>query len=211
MAKEETLLMTEKKKFQNDFLLLRFKAGDELAFKHIFKTSYNPLVGFCRQFLNDLETSKSIAQEAFVNLWTERQKIEKSSGISAFLYTWAKSACLKYIRHQKVIEKYTQVRLNEIETQLHIETLESLDFYSYETIELRRSIQKAVENLPEKSRIVFEKKRFEGKSNKEIAKELGISVKSVEANMTRALKTLRADLTEYLILFLFFLLLYSVG
>ncbi len=185
----------------NEFLFVRFQKGDELAFEHIFKASYNQLVGFCLQFVNNREEAKGIAQEAFVNLWLNREKILKITGINAFLYTSAKSACLKHIRHLQVVKKYSDSRLNEIEKQLQIESLDSLDFNSMEYVELYELIQQSIENLPEKSRMVFEKKRFEGKTNREIAEELGITIKSVEANMTRAIKTLKVNLTEYLPLF----------
>uniref|UniRef100_UPI0032173EA5 RNA polymerase sigma-70 factor n=1 Tax=uncultured Draconibacterium sp. TaxID=1573823 RepID=UPI0032173EA5 len=191
----------------NEFLFIRFKKGDELAFEHIFKELYNKLVGFCIQFVNDREEAKGIAQEAFVNLWFNRNKIVKVTGIQAFLYTSAKSACLKHIRHQQIVKKYSDSKLNEIEKQLQIESLDNLDLNALEYVELNELIKQSIENLPEKSRVVFEKKRFEGKTNKEIAEELGISIKSVEANMTRALKALKANLAEYLPLFLVLIIL----
>lgn len=182
----------------NDFLFIRFKNGDEQAFEHIFKTAYNKLVGFCHHFVHEQEQAKGIAQEAFVNLWLNRTKIEKPTGIQSFLYTSAKSACLNYIRHREVVEKYNDRKLNEFESQLEWEALETLDFTSLECIELNDLIKSSINNLPEKCKLVFEKKRFEGKTNKEIADELGINVKSVEANMTRALKALRISLSDYL-------------
>ena len=194
-----------------EFLFICFKEGDERAFEHIFRTSHHQLIGFCVQFVKNLEEAKGIAQEAFVNLWLNREKIEKATGINAFLYTSAKSSCLKYLRHQRVVEKYANSKLNETEKLLQIETLETFDFSSLELVELNELIQKSISNLPKKCRIVFEMKRFEGKTNKEIAAELGINVKSVEANMTRALKALKTNLSEYLPLFLVVLIISSIG
>lgn len=182
----------------DDFFLQRFKIGDELAFEKIFKANHNQIVGFCIQFISDLDKAKSLTQEVFLNLWLNREKIETLNGIKAFLYTFAKSSCLNYIRHRKVISKYEDKHLQEKEEELNREVLESFDFNSLEFSELESLIQQAINDLPEKCRQVFIMSRFDGKKNKEISEELNISVKAVEANMTRALKTLKSRLSEYL-------------
>lgn len=194
--------MDSTKNSLNEFLFMRFKEGDERAFEHIFKSSYNKLVGFCQQFVFEREQAKGIAQESFVNLWLNREKLEKPAGINTFLYTAARSACLKYIRHRHAVEKYAVSKLNEIEKEITLESLDRLDFNSLEYVELNELIQQSIDSLPDRCRDVFVKKRFEGKTNKEIAEEMGITVKSVEANMTRALKALRKGLAEYLPLLL---------
>ncbi|MGV8134098.1 MAG: RNA polymerase sigma-70 factor [Mangrovibacterium sp.] len=181
-----------------DFLLLRFKNGDELAFEKVFKSNHSQIVGFCSQFIHDRDKAKSLAQEAFINLWLNREKIETLNGIKAFLFTYARSTCLNYIRHRKIISKYEDIQLQSKEDQLNREVLESFDFNSLEFTELEDLIMKAINDLPDQCRRVFMLSRFEGKMNKEIGADLNISVKSVEANMTRALKSLRADLAEYL-------------
>jgi RNA polymerase sigma-70 factor (ECF subfamily) len=182
----------------DDFFLLRFKSGDELAFEKIFKSNHSQIVGFCNHFVMDPDKAKGLAQEVFLNLWINRGKIETLNGIKAFLYTFAKSSCLNYIRHQKVIRKYEDEHLQEMESELNRETLESFDFNSLEFSELETLIRQAIDDLPEKCREVFMMSRFEGKMNKEISEELNISVKAVEAHMTRALRTLRLKLSEYL-------------
>lgn len=182
----------------NEFFLLRFKNGDELAFEKIFQANYNRITGFCNQFIYDIDKAKSLTQEVFLNLWLNRQKIETVNGIRAFLYTYAKSSCLNYIRHRKIVRKYEDRFLQEKEANLDREILESFDFNSLEFTELESLIQKAINDLPEKCRQVFVMSRVDGKMNKEISEELNISVKAVEANMTRALKTLRISLADCL-------------
>lgn len=182
----------------NDFFFFRFKNGDELAFEKIFKSNHGQIVGFCNQFVTDWDKAQSLAQEAFINLWLNREKIETINGIKAFLYTYAKSSCLNYIRHRKIISKYEDLQLQSKEDQLNREVLESFDFNSLEFIELEELIMRSINDLPDQCRRVFMLSRFEGKKNKEIADDLDISVKSVEANITRALKTLKSDLAEYL-------------
>lgn len=194
--------MTIERIDSENFFLHRFKSGDELAFEKIFKSNYNPLVGFCNQFVSDQDKAQSLTQEAFINLWLNREKIETFNGIKSFLYTYAKSVCLNYLRHKKVVSKYEDRQLLQKEEELNRDVLESFDFNSLEFTELETLIQQAISELPDKCRQVFMMSRFEGKMNKEISEELNISVKAVEANMTRALKMLRIRISEYLPAFL---------
>jgi len=179
----------------------QFKKGDERAFEYYFKAYFNSIVGFCMQFLGDEDKSKSISQEAFIKLWVNREKVKKINGIKSFLYTSAKSECLNLIRHKKVVDKYKNVQLEKRENELNIEVLNALEFDAMAITELERLIDKSIAQLPDRCKLIFEKRRIENKKNKEIAEELGITVKAVEANMTRALKILKAKLSNYLSFF----------
>lgn len=180
------------------YFLLRLKNGDEAAFEKIFHDDYNRIVGFCLQFVADKDQAKNLAQEAFIKLWLNRSKIESVNGIRSFLYTSAKSDCLNYIRHQKVVCNYQNKQLQTIESELNCEVLESFDFDQLEFLELEKMISQAINELPEKCRQVFTLSRIERKKNSEIAIELHISVKAVEANMTRALRSLQVKLAQFL-------------
>lgn len=185
--------------------LLHFKnlkSGIEKGFEYFFNKYHSHILGFCIQFISDKQQSKGVAQEAFLNLWLNREKIEKINGIESFLYTYAKSKCLNIIRHQKVKEKYTNKTLNEKERLLNYDILKSMSFDSMAFTELEQLISKSIEDLPDKTKEVFLKKRFENKKNKEIAQELNITLKTVESHMTKALKILRLKLSEYLPLIL---------
>jgi RNA polymerase sigma-70 factor (ECF subfamily) len=195
----------------NELLLRLLKMGDQFAFEKIFRANYNRIFGFCERFIDDNEAIRSIALEAFVNLWVNRDKIEKPGGIQAFLYTFARSGCLNYLRNRKIEKKYFDRRLHELESLLNIEVLSSFDFKSLEFTELEKLIIDSVSELPEKCRLVFIKSRYEGKSNIEIANELTISEKSVEAHITRALKSLRLKLSDYLPLVLVQMILHSLS
>ena len=178
-------------------LFFRFKNGDEKAFKFYFDKYNANIVGFCVQFLYDEDKAKSIAQEAFIKLWVNREKLVKENGIAAFLYTSAKSECLNLIRHNKVVSKYRDVKLQEYENKLNQEVLDALQFDPMHFSELELLIEKAISELPDRCREVFVKRRKEDKKVFEIAKELGISIKAVEANMTRATKELRLKLAHH--------------
>jgi RNA polymerase sigma-70 factor, ECF subfamily len=175
-----------------------FKNGDEQAFELIFQNYYERVVGFCLQFIPDSDESKNIAQQAFIKLWLNRSDVQTVNGIRAFLYTAAKTECLNFMRHKKYIIGHQKNVLQEKEKRMNQEILESFQFDRLEYMELEEMIQTAIEKLPEKCRQVFEKSRFENKKNQEIADELGIAVKSVEGNITRALKFLRKELQDIL-------------
>lgn len=185
--------------YNDDILLLKqFKSGNEQIFEHFFNTYYNNIVGFCVQFVYNESEAKSIAQEAFVNLWLNKEKIDSLNGIKSFLYTYSKSKCLNAIRHQKVKEKYKNQTLNDKEKQLNIEVLNSMKFDTMSLLELENLITQSVYDLPDKTQEIFVKKRFENKKNREIASELNISIKTVEAHITKALSILKTKLSDYL-------------
>ncbi|WP_242135692.1 RNA polymerase sigma-70 factor [Aestuariivivens marinum] len=183
-------------------LFYQFKNGDEKAFKFYFDKYLENIIGFCVQFLYDEDKAKSVAQEAFIKLWVNRGKLVKENGISAFLYTSAKSDCLNLIRHNKVVSKYKDVKLQEYEDKLNLEVLDALQFDPLHFSELELLIEKAINDLPIRCKEVFVKRRKEDKKVFEIAKELGISIKAVEANMTRATKELRLKLAHHIPLIL---------
>ena len=181
-----------------EFQFLQFKEGKESAFEYFFKLNFNSIAGYCAQFLGDKDESKSIAQDSFVKLWSNRDKVKSQNGIKSFLYVAAKTGCLNVLRHKNVVNKYRDNKLNELEHQLKLDVLESIRSDSLVLSELESIINTSIEELPDKCKNVFLKKRVELKKNKEIADELHISVKAVEANMTRALKNLRIKLSMYL-------------
>ena len=178
--------------------LNKLKKGNEKAFEYFFSKYYDSILGFCIQFIYNKPEAKGITQEAFINLWSSRQQIEKINGIESFLYTYAKSKCLNVIRDNKVKERYKSKTLNKKERALDYDILKSMNFDSLALTELEELITKSIDDLPEKSKVVFYKKRYENKKNKEIAQDLNVTVKTVEAHMTTALKILRLKLTEYL-------------
>ncbi|MFV0591705.1 MAG: RNA polymerase sigma-70 factor [Draconibacterium sp.] len=185
--------------------LTSFKNGDEQEFELIFADNYERIVGFCIQFIPDREEAKNIAQQAFIKLWLNREDVNTCNGICAFLFTAARSECLNFLRHQKYKQQYQDQQIKEKERQLNQEILESFQFERLEFIELEEMINTALQKLPERCRQVFEKSRFEGKKNREIAEELDIALKSVESNITRAIKILRSELKEVLPLFIWML------
>lgn len=179
-------------------LFSQLKGGSERAFTHFFELHYPALTGFCKQFVYDEEQARSIAQEAFVNLWLSREQLQSPGGIPSFLYTAARSKCLNLIKHQKVVRKYENQKLAEQEHAINREVLQAMDYDSLSLNELQETINRFIAELPVQTQTIFKMKRMQHKKNAEIAEELQISVKTVEAHMTRALSHLRKALSDYL-------------
>ncbi len=189
MRKNSTI---EQRHFEN------LKKGSEKAFEYFFDKYYGHILGFCLQFLYSKPHAKGVVQDAFLHLWVNRAQVEKASGVKSFLYTFAKSKCLNAIRHQKIRENYWNAKLNEKERLLNLEILNSMRFDSMSLSELEQLIDDSIRELPSRTKVIFRKKRFENKKNKEIAEELDITLKAVEAHVTKALKILRFKLSDYL-------------
>ncbi|QSB28949.1 RNA polymerase sigma-70 factor [Flavobacterium sp. CLA17] len=181
-----------------------FKKGDQIAFTYFYDKYFKRIQSFSVQFIYDPDEAENLAQEAFLHLWQNRESVDSINGIQSFLYTYSKSKCLNLIRHNKVKDKFKNDLLNQKEKELNIEVLNSIEFDTLQLTELERIINESINDLPPKTREVFIKKRFENKKNAEIAEEMQVTLKAVEAHMTKALKILKTKLSDYL--FLLFIL-----
>ena len=151
---------------------------------------------FAKQYIYDIEVSKNIVQDVFTELWDKRNVLHEDTNLNAWLFTVTKNKSLKIIsrlKSQKNYDSYLKSR------QLDVNYNALSDFDTSK--ELQAQINAALEKLSPACRKVFELSRFEDRKNKEIAKELNLSIKTVEAHISKALRSLKADLKYYLPLF----------
>lgn len=134
-------------------------------------------------------------QESFITLWERRETIDVNRSVKSYLTTTIHNKCHNYLRDNRKFN----TRLLEIENILEISGDSDTDFLV--TAELQQSIQQAIEGLPEKCREIFVLNRYENMKYQEIAHQLDISVKTVEAQMSKALQHMRIQLSGYLLLF----------
>lgn len=164
---------------------------DEEAFRTLFFQFFSPLCVFAHRYVEDRDTCEDLVQETFLKIWKNRKNIEINTSCRNFLITSVRNSCIDTLRKQET-EQNWQSR----------ETMDKQDAYTsddlYSALELEQMLSAALDKLPENIRIVFEKNRFEGKTYAEIATEHAISVKTVEAYMSKALKHLRVELKDYL-------------
>jgi RNA polymerase sigma-70 factor (ECF subfamily) len=144
------------------------------------------------QYLKDRNAVEDLVQDFFVSLWIDAQGLHIRSSLKAYLLVSIKNRCLDYQKHQKVSEKYREYILFSSE-----KGDSTTDNYLAES-ELRQAIQRSLDKLSPRCREIFEKSRLMGLSNDEISKQLGISKRTVELQISNSLKVLRKELIEYL-------------
>ena len=171
-------------------IVRRIRQGDTGQFESLFRSSYVSLVRYARTLIKDHDTAEEIVQDLFFRLWKDKEKLQIESSLNGYLYRAVHNRCLHYIDHNRVVEKYVR-EMKEREQ----ETNESpTDILHYR--ELQAKVAAIIERLPEKCGKIFCMSRFEGLKYSEIAERLSISIKTVEANMGRALKEFRKILAE---------------
>ena len=171
----------------SSILLQAFKQDNEAAFIKIYEDYYTRLCFYAAKFIHDSEQARSIVQEVYVELWIKRKKLNISFSLKAYLFNSVRNACVDYLRKEKINNKAL--------SRLTLDDTVSVDHM--EAVELNARINKAIQELPEKCREIFILCRFDGLKYGEIARKLGISIKTVEMQMGIALKKLRNNLSDY--------------
>ena len=176
-------------------LLALMRAGDhQAAFNAIYERHCAPLYRTALRLLDDEDAAKDVVQEVFINIY-ERAKTVSILNLQAYLFQTAKYQCFMHLRAGRISEKHLNrmnavTVSNELEEQLHAQELQQL-------------VDRSLATLPEKCREVFYLSRFESLSNKKIAERLNISHKTVENQITKALKMLHMSVDKLVVIALF--------
>lgn len=174
------------------YIVKKMIEGDVDSFKYFFDRYYDDLCNFVNVYLHDPVLSEEIVQDIFVYFWENKKKLQINTSVKSFLFSATKFKSLNLLRDTK-----TQKRIvEEIGNTEPINTTEEEDSY-LDTLEIKTILNTAVDQLAPKCREIFLLSKSEDLSNKQIAEKLNISVKTVENQMTIALKKLR----EYLLPF----------
>ena len=171
-------------------LLARLRTGEEAAFATIFRTHYGALVGSATRILHERALAEEIAQEVLLELWRRRDTLVLSSALGSYLHQATRNRALNRLRQERTARRgEPYVRPPGASPDADDRALSS---------ELRATADQAIRELTAPQREVFELSRTRGLTYHEIAALLGISVKTVEARMGRALKQLRERLAPWL-------------
>ena len=184
----------------NKEVVRRLISGDEQSFEKVYRYFYPRLIYFAKQYVYDLEASKNIVQDVFTELWDKRNTLQKETNLNAWLFTVTKNKSLKIISHlksQRNYDSYFKAR----QLDVNYIALSDFDTSNFVFEELQAQINAAMEKLSPACRKVFEMSRFEDRKNREITEELNLSIKTVEAHISKALRSLKAELKDYLPLF----------
>ncbi len=183
-------------------ILSHFSLKEEKMFELVFKAYFPRLKAFSRKFVSDPIAAEDLIQEVFLKLWENRDSI-RSETFHSYLFTMVRNSCLNYLKHEKIVNNIFSD--NDISNKE--EGLYYADFFSdphHQTIykDLKTEVDKLMGAMPEQTKTVFELSRFKGFKNQEIADKLGITVRTVEKHITRALNTFKIHFPENYLLVL---------
>jgi RNA polymerase sigma-70 factor (family 1) len=178
-------------------LLIDLQKGDKTAFDTLFRAYYAPLCHYACTFTNhDLDEAEDVVQQVFIKFWEQSTTLELQYSAKSYLYKMVYNRCLNRIRNTKVQEKYKKYNVQQLE--------KGHETHPVVADELSERIKNALQVLPTECRRIFEMSRFEELKYREIAEKLDISIKTVETQMGKALRLMRTELADYLVLWVFF-------
>lgn len=175
-------------------------------FKEAYITYYSRMKRFAQEYVIREEDAENIVHDIFTELWEKKQEFISHINLNGYLFVILKNRCIDFLRHktteQRAINKMQEEYFRTLKLQL--ESLEMLDNKLLCEPDIETVIQNAIDNLPEKCRQIFVMNKIEGKKQKQIARELNISVNTVESQMAIAYKKLKVALKDYVPLLIFF-------
>jgi RNA polymerase sigma-70 factor (ECF subfamily) len=171
-------------------IIRRIRQGDKGQFESLFRTSYVSLVRYAKTIIRDHDSAEEIVQDLFFRLWQDREKLQIESSLNGYLFRAVHNRCLHRIEHTRVVERHAREALYN----QPCEAENPSEIIQYK--ELQSKIAGIIARLPERCGRIFCMNRFEGLKYAEIAEKLSVSVKTVEANMGKALKEFRKALKE---------------
>ncbi|MCW3787236.1 RNA polymerase sigma-70 factor [Plebeiibacterium sediminum] len=173
-------------------LLNKLSSGDEAAFEQIFILYYQPLVVFANKLVYDMDMARDLVQGVIVHFYEKRQEIQIHTSLKAHLYQSVRNRCLNHLKREQTIRNH--------HSSLFVESKEAESVFHdiMEETELEHRIFQIIKSLPKQCQKIFEMSRFQGKTNQDIADELSISKRTVETQISNALKKMRQKLAPYI-------------
>ena len=167
-----------------------------MNFSEIYMSYYPRLLRFAKEFVILEEDAENIIQDVFLGLWERHESLIHVENMNAYFFRLVRNRCLDHLRHKISEEKYHETVQSTFEMELNLK-LQSLDrfdesFFSEESIE--NLVREAIDSLPERCREIFLLSRTEGLRYREISERLGLSVNTIESQMSIALKKLKSKL-----------------
>jgi len=174
------------------YIQKKIQGGDIREFERLFVKYYEPLCHHADKILKDIDTAEDLVQEFFYHFWKNRETFSLKLSLNAYLYRSIRNNALHYLEHLAIRKSYAENVFNEYQDAIpaHLQTDVDLK-------DLGKVINATLQQLPERCSRIFRMNRFEGKKYREIAEILSISVKTVEADMGKALRIFRKSLEEY--------------
>lgn len=180
---------------EKDHIINSIKSGNRQVFRQLFETYYNPMLRFAFRYVKCKVTAEGIVQNVFLWIWENRKKWNVEGKMKTYLFRSVKYKSVDHLRHERVRDDYKNKFFNEREEPVP----EDIPFeFEEEENEFVCTAQQAIEELPDRPRMVYKMSRLEGLTYSEIAEILEVSPKTVETHMSRALSMLRKRLARFL-------------
>lgn len=177
----------------NDVIVFKkIKEGDIKAFERVFRQYYNPLCSYAFGITGRKDISEEVVQDVFYNIWKDREHLQILRSVKNYLYGAVRNQSLRYHEHLLVQERHRAYVVNGENFISEPSPQEQLEYKELEDI-----INRTLKKLPERRMQIFRMHRVDGKKYKEIADCFSISIKTVEAEMTKAYRTLRQEIEKY--------------
>ena len=170
--------------------LTAFKAGNEAAFRIVFDQNFRKLYAFCFKLLKNKELAEEVVNDALMNVWINRDRINEEFPIAPYLYTITRRLSLNALRQIATTQKAIDNLWLEME-KVSNDTEESILLS-----DLQRFTEAALVTLPPQQQVIFRMSRFEGLNYDEIAEKLNISRNTVKNHLVAALKTLKTHFSQ---------------
>jgi len=165
------------------------KTGDVRLYESLFREYYRPLVVYAMKYVKDADVAKEIVQEFFVRLFEKRNSLVIDTSLKSYFYRSVFNSCINYISHMEMRSRHIK--------NLAMQSENEFSDNQIAVIELQNRIFDSIEKMPDQCRRIFKMNRFEGLRNEQIAVALGISKRTVETQISKALKILRKKLADY--------------
>ncbi len=175
----------------------QMQKDDEEAFKQLFNNYKNRVFSFIKKTINNTSDSEELTQEVFVKLWTNRMSFDPEQSVNSFIYTIARNTVYDFLRKKLSHKKYIELFSKELSSDNSL-----IDYVYYN--DAKKILQKLIAELPPQRQKIFMLSRYEGKTYRTIALELGISENTVDTQIRKALKFLKVhypEVTKLIILF----------
>lgn len=192
---------------KSDSKIIPCEINNEIDFNAFYNKFYLRFVKYASWYLNDRAAAEDVTQTTMMEYWINRRNINDETDVLGYLLTIVKNKCLNYLKHLRVAGDYQRSRtaMYDWEINARIQILENSSYNEIFSNEIMSIVQRTLEDLPEQTRRIFNLNRFEDKSRKEIAKELGVSQQTVDYHINKALNYLLVKLKEYIPLIFIFI------
>lgn len=174
-----------------DIIIDGIRSGSEVMFKLVYENYYSSLVILAGRYLYNYAECEDCVQTVFMRIWIKRESLQITQSISSYLFTAVKNQCLNIIDKNKY----------SINSDFNIQMINEYDELTPERLttinQLKEKIQFLINQLPDRQHKAFILSRFKDKTYKEIAEILGVSIKSIEADISKALSFLKSNIDLY--------------